>query len=168
MDVRLNEIYTTYETVWNDSLPELIHSSFISQYQLYLDNYISRMRPYVNSLAFNECSIGSKDDSLFAEYKMIGIYIIWITLSRTLDLRVSYMLLQRTSIIFTQYLIQYVSSKKNSPNITYTVKNLISFLIKNLIGDIEMPLSSKMTEDQTQKIWSTIIQLYSQCKLEYE
>lgn len=168
MDVRLNEIYSSYETKWDDSLPEMIRSSFISQYQLYLDNYKQRLSQYACSLLLHDCPLGSKDDYIFAEYKMIGIYIVWITLQRTLDLRVSYMLLQRTSIIFTQYLIQFVSSKKSSPNINYSINNLISFLIKNLIGDIEMPLTSKMNEAQTQKVWSTIIQLYSQCKLEYE
>jgi hypothetical protein len=93
MDVRLNEIYVSYETEWDDSLPVMIQSSFLSQYQLYLDNYVSRLRPYEHSLIHTDVSLGSANDPLFSEYKTLGIYIIWITISRTLDLRVSYMLL---------------------------------------------------------------------------
>ena len=38
-------------------------------------------------------TLGSKDDIIFKEYKTIGFYIIWISLLRTLDVSVTYMLL---------------------------------------------------------------------------
>ena len=77
----------------------------------------------------------------------LGLYIIWFSLLRTLDIRVACMLLQRTSIIFTQYLITYSEKKRQVQSVIFTIGDLIAFILKNLLGDIELPLKTKINDD---------------------
>jgi len=90
--------------------------------------------------------LGSKDDPIYSEYMSLGLYIIWFSLLRTLDIRVAYMLLQRTSIIFTTYLITYSDKKRQVQNVIYTIGDLIAYILKNLLGDIELPLKTKIND----------------------
>ena len=111
MDVRLNEIYQTYETEWDDMLIVLLHQSLPSQLESYKHHYMERLKPYTSFILEPNVELGSSEDRIYSEYMSLALCIIWISVLRTLDIRVTYMVLQRTSIMFTQYLITYSQTK---------------------------------------------------------
>lgn len=168
MDIRLNEIYQEYETEWNDSIIDIINESLSNQFKSYKLNYTERLRKHSTIILSPSIELGTKNDPIYSEYMSLGLYIIWFSLLRTLDIRVACMLLQRTSIIFTQYLITYSEKKRQVQSVIFTIGDLIAFILKNLLGDIELPLKTKINDDQKQKLWSVIIKQYSKCKVEYE
>ena len=168
MDIRINEIYQEYETEWNDSIINILNESLFTQFMNYKHNYTERLRNYSNVILSSSNTLGTHKDPIYTEYMSLGLYIVWITLLRTLDIRVAYMLLQRTSIIFTQYLITYSDKKRQVQSVIFTIGDLIAFILKNLLGDIELPLKTNINNDQKQLLWYVIIKQYSKCKVEYE
>jgi hypothetical protein len=78
------------------------------------------------------------------------------------------MLLQRTSIMYTQYLIVYAQAKHSESSIDFSIKELISYILKNLLGNLEVPVGSNIDDENRNRLWSTIVQLYSKVTIEYE
>lgn len=166
-DFRLEKILQEYETEWDDSLIPILQESFPQQIRQYICNYQDRIASLTEILPDTKVERGSKDDPIFQEYLTVGFYIIWISLLRTLDIRVSYMLFQRTSIIFTQYLIVYAQARQNHTNVEFNLKELVAYILTNILGGIEVPVQSTITDTQRMDLWGALIKLYSKCKVEY-
>lgn len=168
IDTRINDILNEYENEWDDSLIEVIQESFPQQICQYISNYTTRLEKVDASMLDMNFKLGSKDDVIFKEYKTIGFYIIWISLLRTLDISVTYMLLQRTSILFSQYIIVYIQARQNNSQIDFSLKELISYILKNLLGAITVPIQTNIDDKKRMKLWSTLVKLYSKFTVEYE
>mgnify|MGYP000226215785 CR=1 FL=1 len=167
VDVRISEIFKEYKTEWDDSIIEILKKSLRKQVFTFLKNYKDRLQE-TSSNILHDIPICSKKDYLFEEYKTLGFFVLWIRLLRTLDVRVSYMILQRASIIFTQYLIVYSQAKNRISMVDFSLKDLMSYILKNLFGNLEVPIVSNIKEDNRNLLWSTIVKLYSKFTIEYE
>jgi hypothetical protein len=165
MDIRLHEILEEYASDWSEALIPTLKITFPNQLKQFIQNYFERLTPLEIMLCKPGIKLGSDEDKLFKEYKSIGFYITWISLLRTLDIRVTYMLLQRTSIIFTQYLIVFCQTKQHKSAITFSVGELVSYILKNLLGNIEVPIHTDIDDAKRQLLWSELVKLYSNCKL---
>ena len=167
IDERMSEIFQEYEAKWDDTMIPMLYNTFCAQVHSYVKNYKDRLQGIAPNILQN-IPLGSKEDFLFQEYKTIGFFIVWISLLRTLDIRVVYMLLQRTSIMYTQYLIVYSQAKQNESSIDFSIQDLISYILKNLLGNLNVPIESNIDNENRKRLWETIVQLYSKVTVEYE
>ena len=167
VDVRISQIFKEYETEWNDSIIDILKATFPNQIKIYYNNYFDRTKDIFHKILPN-ITIGSKDDYIFQAYKNVGFYIFWISLLRTLDIKVTFMILQRTSIIFTQYLIVFVNSKENNLMKEFCIKDLNSYILKNILGNLRLPINSRTNQDNIYLLWSTVVEMYSTATVEYE
>jgi len=70
--------------------------------------------------------------------------------------------------MYTQYLIVYSQAKQNESSIDFSIQDLISYILKNLLGNLNVPIESNIDNENRKRLWETIVQLYSKVTVEYE
>ena len=157
-DERLDKIFEDYSKKWNREILVNIRSTLKFQIKLYLKKF---------KIKIKEIDLINIDEELiYNEYKILGFFILWFSLIRTLDIRVSYMLLRRSSIIFTEYLETFKRSKKNKKQVSFSIQDLTSYILKTLLGNIVIPIRYDILQEHKHQLWSTLVELYSKSTLE--
>ena len=70
--------------------------------------------------------------------------------------------------MYTQYLIVYSQANQNESSIDFSIQDLISYILKNLLGNLNVPIESNIDNENRKRLWETIVQLYSKVTVEYE